>query len=156
MKHRGKQLLSIFLAAVLLIGTVPATSFAALKKTEAVPALVGTIDAVDDGDTNYRFIEPVKHQKTVPDGYIGIYTPEDLNRMRENLTANYILMNDIDMSEWGGWEPVGNDNFTSISIKNEEEFNAAKQLYHTLYDLHYNEVDDYSSVQHTYYYFSRF
>ena len=156
MKHRGKQVLSIFLAAVLLIGTVPATSFAALEKTEAVPALVGTIDAVDDGDTNYRFIEPVKHQKTVPEGYIGIYTPEDLNRMRENLTANYILMNDIDMSEWGGWEPVGNDNFTSISIKNEEEFNAAKQLYHTLYDLHYNEVDDYSSVQHTYYYFSRF
>lgn len=159
MKHRGKQLLSIFLAAVLLIGTVPATSFAALKKTEAVPALVGTIDAVDDGDTNYRFIEPVKHQKTVPEGYIGIYTPEDLNRMRENLTANYILMNDIDMSEWGGWEPIGKDEYVAITINNEEEFKQAQSIYEVLVDSPsaYNEVvKEYIPSKNTYYYWGEY
>ena len=43
----------------------------------------------------------------VPDGWIGIYTPEDLDAIREDLDANYILMNDIDMGAWGDWEPIG-------------------------------------------------
>ena len=44
---------------------------------------------------------------------IPICTLTDLNRIREDLTASYILMNDIDASEtstWNsgaGWEPVG-------------------------------------------------
>ena len=44
---------------------------------------------------------------------IPICTLSDLNRMREDLDASYILMNDIDASEtstWdngGGWSPVG-------------------------------------------------
>lgn len=150
-----KRMLAITLAAVLLMSAAPTISFAAQKNAEVIPAAIGTIDAIDDGDTNYRFIEPVKHQKTVPEGYTGIYTPDDLNRVRDNLTGNYILMNDIDMSDWGGWEPIGQDEFVSMRIESEEEFNAAKQLYHTLYDLHYNAVD-YSSTQHTYYYYSRF
>ncbi|WP_216830406.1 InlB B-repeat-containing protein [Alkalihalobacterium elongatum] len=54
----------------------------------------------------------------VPDGYIGIYTADDLNAIRENLDAKYMIMNDIDlrtaMAEGGnyyrngaGWEPIG-------------------------------------------------
>lgn len=151
-----KRMLAITLAAVLLISAAPTISFAAQKNAEVTPATIGTIDAIDDGDTNYRFIEPVKHQKTVPEGYTGIYTPEDLNRVRDNLTGNYILMNDIDMSDWGGWEPIGQDEFVSIRIESEEEFNAAKQLYHILYNVYQDRVDNYDPTQHTYYYFSRF
>ena len=44
---------------------------------------------------------------TVPDGWTPIYTPEDLDGIRNDLDANYILMNDIDMSGWGNWEPIG-------------------------------------------------
>ncbi|HWL23626.1 MAG TPA: GLUG motif-containing protein, partial [Ureibacillus sp.] len=58
------------------------------------------------------------HISEVPEGYVGIYTAEDLNKMRENLNSKYILMNDIDLShatsEGGdfyhngaGWEPIG-------------------------------------------------
>ena len=36
---------------------------------------------------------------TVPDGYIGIYNAEDLANVENNLSANYILMADIDMTE---------------------------------------------------------
>ncbi|GGB42459.1 InlB B-repeat-containing protein [Fictibacillus barbaricus] len=63
----------------------------------------------------------------VPDGYVGIYTPQDLDQIRNNLSGNYILMNDIDLStatsEGGefyrsgaGWEPIGTQNipFTGI------------------------------------------
>ena len=53
---------------------------------------------------------------TVPEGYTGIYTINDLYAVRNDLSGNYILMNDIDMSEtapggeWdsgNGWEPIG-------------------------------------------------
>lgn len=52
------------------------------------------------------------------DGYIEVYTIEDLYNIRNDLTANYILMNDIDLTEatkeggdWDsdgcGWMPIG-------------------------------------------------
>lgn len=46
-------------------------------------------------------------QTTVPEGYIGIYTAEDLNNIRNNLSGKYILMNDIDLSVYENWEPIG-------------------------------------------------
>ena len=48
-----------------------------------------------------------ENQTTVPDGYIGIYTAEDLNNIRNNLSGKYILMNDIDLSVYENWEPIG-------------------------------------------------
>ncbi len=55
---------------------------------------------------------------TNSDGYIEVSTIEDLYNIRDNLTANYILMNDIDLTEataeggdWdfmgNGWNPIG-------------------------------------------------
>lgn len=55
--------------------------------------------------------------ETVPEGYIGIYDIADLYGIRNDLSANYILMKDIDMSvdtaeggEWNltghGWTPI--------------------------------------------------
>lgn len=43
---------------------------------------------------------PVKksHLSEVPGGYIGIYTPADLQNIQKNMAANYILMNDLDLS----------------------------------------------------------
>ena len=65
----------------------------------------------------------------VPEGYIGVYTVEDLYSVRNDLTANYILMNDIDLTEvtaeggdWNyggrGWNPIGSEDrysYTSFS-----------------------------------------
>lgn len=49
--------------------------------------------------------------ETVPEGYIGIYDIADLYGIRNDLTANYILMKDIDMSvdtaEGGDWNLTG-------------------------------------------------
>jgi len=33
--------------------------------------------------------------------------PEDLDNVRNDLTGSYILMNDIDLSEWGTWVSIG-------------------------------------------------
>lgn len=43
----------------------------------------------------------------VPEGYTPIYTADDLNNIRNNLSDKYILMNDIDLSSYGNWEPIG-------------------------------------------------
>jgi hypothetical protein len=53
------------------------------------------------------FLVPVEQKTEVPEGYIGIYTAEDLDNVRNDLTANYILMNDIDLSAYENWEPIG-------------------------------------------------
>lgn len=46
-----------------------------------------------------------KEQLTeVPDGWIGIYTAEDLAAAKGE-SGNYILMSDVDMSQFGKWDP---------------------------------------------------
>lgn len=61
-----------------------------------------------------KFIESIIHQEAVPDDYTGIFTVEDLNNVRNDLTGNYIMMNDIDLSSWGDWTPIG-DSESSFS-----------------------------------------
>lgn len=65
--------------------------------------------------------------KDIPDGYIPVYSKYDLDNIRNDLDANYILMNDIeftdeDFSEEGdfynngeGWIPIGIDNNSPFS-----------------------------------------
>ena len=61
-----------------------------------------------------------EHITTVPEGYIGVYDIEDLYCIRNDMSANYILMNDIDLTEataeggdWNyggrGWNPIGSN-----------------------------------------------
>lgn len=61
---------------------------------------------------------------TNEDGFIEIRTVEDLYAVRNDLTANYILMNDIDLTEataeggdydyyGNGWNPIGSNNVYS-------------------------------------------
>ena len=45
--------------------------------------------------------------KDVPEGYIGIYNADDLNAVRNNPAGKYILMNDINLSSFGNWRPIG-------------------------------------------------
>lgn len=37
-----------------------------------------------------------------------VSTPAQLNAVRNDLDAHYIQINDIDMSDWGNWDPIGN------------------------------------------------
>ena len=83
-----KRILSIFLAAALCLGLLALASVTASAATG------------DDGTTNWDFIVPVTHQSTVPAGYVGIYTPEDLDDIRNHPGGQYILMNNIDLSGW--------------------------------------------------------
>lgn len=59
--------------------------------------------AEEGSDSN--FIVPVVQKTEVPEDYIGIYTAEDLDNIRNDLKSNYILMEDIDLSG-RQWEPI--------------------------------------------------
>ena len=43
----------------------------------------------------------------ISEGYTPLYTAEDLNNIRNDLDGKYILMNDIDLSVYENWEPIG-------------------------------------------------
>ena len=66
----------------------------------------------------------VQAQATVPEGYTAVRTVLDLYKVRYNLAGNYILMNDIDLSEatapggdydyyGNGWNPIGSNDVYS-------------------------------------------
>lgn len=65
-----KKLVAIFLALGMLIVPIPIKVMAATET---------------DG-----FLVPVTQKDTVPYGYTGIYTAEDFNNIRENLSGQYI------------------------------------------------------------------
>ncbi|MBE6772317.1 MAG: hypothetical protein E7547_09285 [Ruminococcaceae bacterium] len=80
----------------------------------------------------------------IPDGFTAIYTADDLSNIRNDLDGKYILMNDIDLSTYGNWEPIGTkDNpFTGVldgngySVFNltiKGEYDADKTLYFALF-----------------------
>lgn len=84
-----KRLTSILLTLAMLVGLLPALS----PQAEA---------AADDATA---LLQEVSTKTSVPSGYTPIYDADDLQNMQEDLTANYILMNDIDLSGIN-WKPM--------------------------------------------------
>lgn len=84
-----------------------------MKKTKIIAMVLGlatTITMMIPNDVTRASVQ------SVPSGYTPIYTIEDLYGINDNLNGNYILMNDIDLSEtkqggeWdsgSGWTPIG-------------------------------------------------
>lgn len=72
--------------------------------------------------------ETAEHLTEVPEGYVGIYTKDDLDNIKLDMAGKYILMNDIvfDASDYEkggsfynsgkGWEPIGTEstNFRGV------------------------------------------
>ncbi len=56
------------------------------------------------GVCTFAFAE---NQPAVPEGYIGIYTAEDLNNIRNGLDGQYILASHIDLSGYSEWSVIG-------------------------------------------------
>jgi len=53
-----------------------------------------------------RFINPIEQQTTVPDGFIGIYTAEEFDKIRLQRESKYILMANIDLTILDEWEAI--------------------------------------------------
>lgn len=75
--------------------------------------------------------EPL-HKTEVPDGYIGIYTVEDLINSGKNSSANYIIMNDLDLSSVSDWDGIKNEGIydgNNYIIKNLKSTNGGLFTY---------------------------
>ena len=48
---------------------------------------------------------------------VKIYTADDLNAVRNDLRGSYVLMNDIDLSGYTNWEPIGKTSATAFTGK---------------------------------------
>ena len=72
-----------------------------------------TIDYGDDGEYYLPWTEDtypefeIKHPEKNDDGIYEIKTADDLILVNNDLDGNYILMNDIDLSEFKEWAPIG-------------------------------------------------
>ena len=93
-KGRGRRILVAVLAATLCFCLVTLTVFA------AVPSLRGKL--------NLPFLSESERQETVPEGWVGIYTVEDLDNVRHDLGGKYILMNDLTFADGAApFTPIG-------------------------------------------------
>ena len=80
------------LAVILCVAIISCTAFAA-------PAIIKLFNA--------GILSGVTQLDEVPDGYVGIYTVDDLDNIRyADPYTNYILMNDIDLTDRGEWTPI--------------------------------------------------
>ncbi len=92
--------------------------------------------------------------KTEAETFSEIRTADDLNNIRNNLSDKYILMNDIDLSSYENWEPIGSSEtpFTGeldgngYSISNmtiKGEYTDGNTLHFGLFaELNYSTVTD--------------
>ena len=110
-----KRFLSLILTLALLLSCITVSAFSVQASAR-------------EGESNTVITTEFVHLTEVPTGYVGIYTKSDLDNIRNNLSGNYILMNDIDFSsddflEVGqfynsgkGWNSIGNNEtpFTGI------------------------------------------
>lgn len=93
-KGNYSRVLTAVLAAALSLCIVTVTVFA------AVPSLRGML--------NLPFLSESERQDTVPEGWVGIYTVEDLDSIRNDLDGKYILMNDLTFADGDApFTPIG-------------------------------------------------
>ncbi len=102
-------------------------------KTPDTNSLAGinTLNSTPDAKSSSGFIQQINRlseQEAIDQGYTVIKTAQDLDNIRNDLDGKYILMNDIDLSSYSNWDPIGNvdtgEGFTGVldgngySIKN--------------------------------------
>lgn len=75
----------------------------------AVSNDAGYVEDADDFEDMKPGAYKIESVTEVPQGYVGIYTVEDLLRIDANTTMNYILMNDLDLSSYSNWQGLTND-----------------------------------------------
>ncbi len=83
---------------------------AILAATLAILLMTLTVFAASPGLQkllNMPFLDENARKDTVPEGWIGVYTTDDLDGIRNDLNGNYILMNDLIFADGETFTPIG-------------------------------------------------
>ena len=81
-------------------------------KTPDTNSLAGinTLNSTPDAKSSSGFIQQINRlseDEAIAQGYTVIKTAQDLDNIRNDLDGKYILMNDIDLSSYSNWDPIG-------------------------------------------------
>ena len=81
-------------------------------KTPDTNSLAGinTQNSTPDTKSSSGFIQQINRlseDEAIAQGYTVIKTAQDLDNIRNDLDGKYILMNDIDLSSYSNWDPIG-------------------------------------------------
>ncbi|MDR2713637.1 MAG: dockerin type I domain-containing protein [Clostridiales bacterium] len=121
MQKKVLRRLSFFLVLVMVLSLLPLNSLATTALAADPKLDLDAIVAANSPELAYlaacakgeasgfdptgKFLAPISD----PDpGAIKIYTAADLNNVRNKLDGSFVLMNDIDLTGWGEWRPLGN------------------------------------------------
>ena len=67
----------------------------------------GISNDYNNGYPYFRKSAPsLEFKNEIPNDFTKIYTPQDLDNIRNSPDGHYILMNDIDLKAWGDWTPI--------------------------------------------------
>lgn len=89
MEISKKGVSSLVLIYIILVTLIPWNQFIYARAEET---------------SDKRFIAPIEQADA---SAVKIYTAEELNAVRENMSGSYVLMNDIDLADYENWEPIG-------------------------------------------------
>ena len=142
-KKPKKERLKIFIivtVAVVLLGSI------------SVVAIYNFVNQYSDSsydETEYEDYDESdnsdgEHITEVPEGYIGIYTAEDFDYFISSPEQNYILMNDIDMSNYDSHHKNIGDEF--LNIKGDFDGNNYCLKNFTSDDCLFEELSDYGYI----------
>ena len=95
MRNLFKRIIAVMLALFMTTSTTSIAGF-----VDAIPNLMNNLFIKAEASTFYE------GDGTEANPY-QVSTPEQLDAVRNNLSAHYIQTADIDMSDWGDWEPIG-------------------------------------------------
>ncbi|MCI8504004.1 MAG: hypothetical protein HFH00_09305 [Dorea sp.] len=100
-----KRIISLFLAVSMIFSLIPSSVYAKEVSTGVRNDSTQTEKSVSSKASNKsEFLAPIDD----PDASaVRIETAEDLAAIKDDLYGSYILMNDIDLSEYGEWTPIG-------------------------------------------------
>lgn len=121
------------------------------------------IEDVEFDDDPVPGVYPVTPVSEVPDGYVGIYTVNDLLRINSNISMNYILMEDLDLSSYPDWEGLTNNahfdgnGHTISNLRSEksglfDECNMVTGLILKNVEIAFNNLDETNTISHSDYY----
>ena len=71
---------------------------------------INTLNSTPDAKSSSGFIQQINRlseDEAIAQGYTVIKTAQDLDNIRNDLDGKYILMNDIDLSSYSNWDPIG-------------------------------------------------
>lgn len=96
-----KKILAIILIMVMVLNFIPVGAVDSER-----------VDISEDQTSTSLVLEPITK---VTSGATMITSAEDLDKIRNNLSGKYYLANDIDMSNYVNWIPIGSDENNSFT-----------------------------------------